>query len=353
MAIGNEAHLKNDIKSGNFAPCYIIFGNDGYLKKQNTENLIKAIVDPDDIFNYQKFTGESSLQEVYEAKEQLPMMADKKCVVLKDYDLEGCAKDDFEKLVSLCGEKNEDTVFILWFDSVEVDYKKSEKAKKIISACEKTGGRALLINHRQTGELVKMIITAVNKRGGSISSEAARYLIEYVSEDIDIIRNEIEKLCAFAGKNPIDKALINKICIKNIEQSIFDLSGKILRKDVGGALKILDELLYLRVKPIAILSTISSVYTDMYRASAGKKASVSLSDIVKDFSYGENRKFLVERAIKNLNILDENQIKLSLEELVRCDKALKNFTANDRIILEEMIVRLCYIISKGDTIDKA
>lgn len=352
MPICNEYHIKTDIKEKNFAPCYVIFGNDGFLKKQNVENLIKATVEPDDVFNFQKFSGECDLQEVYDAKEQLPMMADLKCVVLKDYDFEGCPKSDFDRLVTLCSEKCEGTVFIVWFDRVEFDEKRSEKAKKLISAAEKCGGRAVIINHRQTGELIKMITTAVAKRGSSISSDTARYLIEYVSDDIQTIRNEIEKLCAYVNDGVIDKNTINKICVRSIEQSVYELSGAILKSNVGAALKILDELFFMRVKPLVILSTITSVYTDLFRVCAAKNSSVPISTVAKDFSYG-SRTFLLEKAARNVADVSSKQLRLSLEELSHADKALKGFSGSDRTVLEEMIVRLSYIISKGESVDKA
>ncbi len=352
LPICNEYHIKTDIKEKVFAPCYLIFGNDGYLKKQNADNLIKAIVEPDDVFNFQKFSGECDLQEVYDAKEQLPMMAERKCVVLKDFDFEGCSKSDFDRLLSLCSEKSDGTVLLVWFDRVQFDEKRSEKAKKLISASEKCGGRAVLINHRQTGELIKMITTAVNKRGASMSSDVARYLVEYVSDDIETIRNEIEKLCAFVKGGTIDKDTVNKVCVKSVEQSVYELSGEILKSNVGGALKILDELFFMRVKPLVILSTVTSLYTDLFRVYAAKNSSVSISTVGKDFSYG-NRAFLLEKASRNLADISGKQLRLSLEELYRADKALKGFSGSDRTVLEEMIVRLSYIISKGESVDKA
>ena len=352
MPIGNEYHIKTDIKDGNIAPCYLIFGNDIYLKKQNAESIIGAVTPPDDVFNFQKFSGEVDLQEVYDAKEQLPLMADRKCVVLKDYEFEEAGKTDFDRLVSMIEERTEETVFILWFERVEFDEKRSERAKKLIAAVDKCSGRNILINHRQTGELVKMIMGAVSKRGASIQNDAARYLIEYVSDDIETLQNEIEKLCAFVNGGNIDKNTINKVCVKNIEQSVYELSTEILKSNVGGALKILDELLFLRIKPIAILSTVTSVYTDMFRMYAAKNASVSISDVSKTFSYG-NKTFLLEKAGKNLAYLSGKQLRLSLAELKRADIALKSFSGSDRIALEELIVRLSYIIIKGESVDKA
>ena len=57
------------------------------------------------------------------------MMSDKKCVILKDYDFEDCEKEDFERLLLLCGENIDTAVFILWYDYTELDFKKSDKFK--------------------------------------------------------------------------------------------------------------------------------------------------------------------------------------------------------------------------------
>ena len=100
MAVINEDAFKARIKSESLAPVYIIFGDDGYLKKMYVEKLTKMTADKDDVFNYHRFGADCDLQEVYDAVSQLPIMADKKCVILCDYDFERCSKADFDKLLS-------------------------------------------------------------------------------------------------------------------------------------------------------------------------------------------------------------------------------------------------------------
>lgn len=350
MALCNESHIKNDIKLSNIAPCYIIFGNDGYLKNKNANSIVSSVTDTDDIFNFQKFTSDSSLQEIYDAKEQLPLMSDKKCILIKDYDFLDCDQEDFEILLKICGEKNDECVVIFLFDSIEIDQKKQpERFKQLVAATEKISGRTVLINHRQTGELVRMVISACEKRGCVIKNDVARFFIEYVSDDIDTIVNELEKLCAYKSGGVIDRETVKAVCVRNIDQSIYDLSAKILRQDVSGALNLLDELLYMRIKPIVILSSISGVYVDLMRAFAAKSRSISKEEVIKDFLY-KGRDFVVERAMKNLSFFTEKQIKLSLNELCIADGKIKGFSGDERIVLEELIVRLSYIASKGESI---
>ena len=54
MAIAFEDNLKKNIASGQFLPVYILFGDDGYLKKNYADKISKKIADPDDIFAFSK-----------------------------------------------------------------------------------------------------------------------------------------------------------------------------------------------------------------------------------------------------------------------------------------------------------
>jgi len=59
MAIFKEEALKKAIKTGD-KNVFILFGDDGYLKKLYIEKISKPVADSDDIFNYQRFEADSS-----------------------------------------------------------------------------------------------------------------------------------------------------------------------------------------------------------------------------------------------------------------------------------------------------
>ena len=124
MPIVYEDVLKKDISNKKFAPVYLIFGDDSYLKNYYKDTLAKKASDGDPFFNMQKFEGETDLQEVFDAVNQFPMMADRKSVLLSDFDFEHSDKNDFEKLCALIADTNDTCVLILHFDSVIFDFKK-------------------------------------------------------------------------------------------------------------------------------------------------------------------------------------------------------------------------------------
>ena len=54
-----------------------------------------------------------------------------------------------------------------------------------------------------------------------------------------------------------------------------------------------------------------------------------------------------------MRLFDFKKLCLSFEALVDADRRLKSNGADGRIILEQLVVRLIYIIAKGEAVDKA
>ncbi len=352
MAVCYEQMLANSIKSGNLLNTYFIFGDDAYLKRMYVDRIIDKTVDRGDVFNFLKFDDTASLQEVYDAKEEFPLMADKKCVVLCDYDFIDASKADFDKLTQLLSNPIDTTVFILWCNNLEFDFKKCDRAKKLAAAAEKGGGMAVQLNHRQLSDLRKMLIDGANKRGATFEGGAADYLIENCGEDINILKNELEKLCAYVGKGSISKKIIDYVSVKSVEASIYDMAREIFALNIGKAMSLLDELFYTRTEPTIILHSIFTVFIDIYRVCAASEAGLRITDIAKDFGYG-NREFVLKRAAEYQRKTDNKRLKLCFEEILCADAEIKSFNSNQRIVLEELVVKLVYILSKGEKLDNA
>lgn len=351
MAIIFEEQLKISLKRDGLLPVYILFGEDAYLKGMYLNKISKSIADEDDVFNFAKFKGNCDLQEVYDAVMQMPVMAERKCVILNDYDYLHCDPSQLDRLCELIGEVPPETTFILYFDGIETDSKKSAKFKRLISACEKNGGVAVALNHRTTAELVKMLCDGAQKRGCKMDSAVGRFLVETVGEDINLLSLELQKLCAFVGDGVITKVHIEEICSVTAQSNLYKLTDFILAQNSTEALKLLDRLFYERYEYMAIFYTIASVFTDIYRVMAAKNANVQQNEVIKSFSEYKSKDFLVRNASRNSSKFDANKITLCLETLVETDNALKSYRSQPREILEEMIVRLIYIIAKGETID--
>ena len=352
MAVIYEDALKGQIKSGVLSPVYIILGEDDFLKRMYVDKITALVADKDDIFNYSRFGADCNLQDVYDFLEQLPIMSDKKCAVLCDYDIEHCGAGDFEKLLTLVTNPTDDAVFVIWFDSLFPDPKKSARLKKLIAKPEKGGGCAVLLNHRRVPELVKMLTDGAHKRGCTFEPAAAKYLVETAGEDISTLQNELNKLCFYLPGGTITRQDVDLVSVKTVEASVYNLSKHIFARDAGGALKTLDELFFMRLEPMIIMYTVSSAYVDLYRVFVCRKKGQKNPEIAAEFGY-KGREFVLDRAAQSLSKFDFKRLSLSFEALLAADRQLKSFGADPRTVLEQLIVRLIYIIAKGESVDKA
>ena len=348
MPIVYEDELRSDIKNKRFAPVYLIYGDDSYLKNYYKDTLAKKAYDGDPFFNLQKFESDVDLQEVFDAVNQFPMMADRKSVVLSDFDF---SKGDFERFLDLISNANDTCVLIISYDTLDFDSKKGNKEKKIITAVENIGGKCVEINHRSITALVKMLSDGAKKRGCNFGEIACRHLIDLVGTDLSALRNELDKLCAYVRNGDISKDIVEQIAVKSVDASVYEYVKQILAGDISNALTQLDDMFFMRIEPMAILSVTASSYVDIYRAYTANIKGATKADISTDFKYPKNKLFLIDRAVQNLKKFDSLKLRLSLEYIADSDKAIKSFGSDPRTVLEQLTVKLVYILTKGEAVD--
>lgn len=351
MPIVYEDQLRKDIASKHFAPVYLLFGDDGYLKKHYKDTLANKSYDGDPFFNLQKFEGDIDLQEVFDAVNQFPMMADRKSVVVSDYDFERASKEEFDRFIELISNANDTCVLIICFDALDFDSKKGAKEKKIISTVEKSGGICAEFKHRDNTALAKMLADGAKKRGCHFGEIAIRYFIECVGTDLSTLKNELDKLCSFVNSGEITKETIDLVVVKSVDASIFEYVKQILSGNVSEALKMLDDMFYMHIEPFAVLSVTASNFIDIHRAYSANVKGVKNNEIAEDFKYPKNKLFLIERAVQNLKKFNSQKLGLCIETIAAADKSLKSFAADPHAVLEQLTVKLVYIITKGEAID--
>ena len=352
MAIVFEEALKKSLESGQILTCYLLFGEEAYLKKNYSDKITAKITDKDDIFAYSKFSFNCELQDVYDAVMQIPITSDRKCVVLEDYDFENCPKSDFDRLLELVSEIPDTATLIMRFDAIKIESKKNQKLSKLVAAIEKNGGIAVKLDQRKPPELAKMLVAGALKRGSKMDLSTAKYLIETAGSDINLLQNELLKLCAFKKGGIITKQTVYEVSVKTIESSVYNLSKNILACNIEQSLSTLSELYFMRIEPMVILYTMAGVYIDMFRVYSAKSVGGGIDDVKRVYGY-KGKEFLLDKAAAGLRNFDFKKLSLSLKAIAKADNSLKSFGADDRIVLEELIIRLIYINVKGDSVDKA
>ena len=144
--------------------------------------------------------------------------------------------------------------------------------------------------------------------------------------------------------------MIDTVAVKSVEASIFDLSVRIINGDTAGAMTLLDELYFMKIAPEIIVFNISSAFVDMYRVAAAKDSGLRPLEIAEDFKVPKIRDFTLNRAAENLRRYDYKKLEYSFKALLDADRKIKSYSSPDRFIVEQLIVKLIYIMKTGESL---
>lgn len=342
-----ENELKKQIREGSLSRAYLLYGDEKFLIETYAARLReKAVPKGRDGFNVQSFDGTGDVAEALtDFAEQFPMMADCKCAMVCDYEAEKKSADELKKMAALLSDIPPYCVLIFWMDSVEVNEKKSAKWRNFIKQIQ-AAGQTAAINRRTGGELNKILCETARKRGCLLSERDASYLVNLCGSALNTLLSELEKLINYTGEGEITREAMDKLCIKTLSSSAFDMAKAILRREYDRAYAILDELFYQREEPVSILSAISMSYVDLYRAKVCKTSpDVKLADIVQKFGY-YGKDFRIKNAMRDCASMDLSVLRGSLDILLAADQTLKSQKTQGRVVLEQTIARLVVLNGK-------
>lgn len=338
MATMDEAALKSHLKIGIPSRVYFIYGEDDYLKQHYVGQIIKAVVgDAGNDFNLHRLPGkELDIDQLATAVDQLPLMSERKCVVVNDLDIAALPAIQHGKLLELLGDLPDTCVLILWYSGVIP----SLSAAKVKSALEliKKAGNVVQLGHRDASTLAKMLCDGAKHRGSSLSAPHARMLLERCGSDLNLLMGELEKLSAYAQGREITPQDIERMAVRTLDSSAYDLVRAVNRQNADRAFSLLDELYTQKIEPVMILGAMASSYINMYRAKCAVVAGVAPAEFAKRL--GARRPDSLKYAASDASRLDIAQLRQGLSILDRADRLLKTSRCDGRVVLEQAVTEL-------------
>lgn len=339
MPILNEAALKEKLRE-NPVGSYLIYGEESYLKKIYIDKIIAKTVDDSFAdFNFHTFDGKTcTLSEIYESAEAVPMMAETKCVLVKDFPLDTLDDSGFEQLERVLADNPDDCALIFSFVSHEPKGAKWNKAVKMFDKF----GCAVKLDRKTPAELIKMIENGAKKRGKPFAKGVASYLITCVGSDLNTLLNETEKACAYASGEEVLKSDVDSVCIKSLEAKVFDMIKDLTAGRFDSAFRKLSVLFEQREDEFQILGALIAQYSDIYRAKAAVKSGNRAEDVAKYYNYA-GKEFRLTNAARNGSSLSFSDIAECMDILSWADSTLKSSALNKRLVLEQTVVRLARV----------
>ena len=117
MANPTFRDILTSINKGVFAPVYLLMGEEDYYIDRIVDAIeSKAITEEDKDFNLNVYYGvDADMETVVAAGQQLPVMAPRRVVILKEAQSKQQAKQSLERLAPYVGHPNASTVFVVAF----------------------------------------------------------------------------------------------------------------------------------------------------------------------------------------------------------------------------------------------
>ena len=270
-----QKQLNEDVASGTFKPCYLIYGEEAYLRFQNRDKLVKALGGSSNSMNFNRYEGDNiSPTEVVDMAETMPFLSDRRVILIEN---SGFFKKGCPELAEYLKAPSETTLFI--FVEKEVD-----KRKDIYKAVSKLGFD-MECSPQDADTLKVWIRNRFNQQGKEISPRAQAVFIDRVGTDMSNIATEIEKLvCYCIDRKTITEEDIEAVCANYLTSRIFAMTDAISAQDQKRAIELYYDLLALKEPPAMILSMISRQFNMMLQVkemTANRKSSYEIAQALK------------------------------------------------------------------------
>ncbi|MEK6655740.1 MAG: DNA polymerase III subunit delta [Thermodesulfobacteriota bacterium] len=263
---------------------------------------------------------------------------------------------------TLSGGMPEGNHLILTAEAVD----RRKKLFKTVSAA----GRVLSFSKvkgeaRQQQAVQEMAAEILAKRGKRLSSGAWSALGQKTGFSLRESLSAIEKLITYAGeKTQIEAADVEAVVGRTREDTVFELNGALVGRNLTLALRTLHELLDQGLHPLMIMTMITKEIRFLFQAKL-LIASGRLGSFSPELDYGRFQKavypavrklagdgedsialasqhpFVVYQALKNAGRFTRAELAGYLELLVRTDLALKTTGKDPRLLLERFLIAVC------------
>lgn len=341
--------LNLDFKKENLSKIYLLYGEEKHLLIDATKSLVDTVMGKNfSDFNFHELYGEKiDIDYLADLIWTLPVMSDKRCILINDLSIESLNKSDLNKLNELILDIPESTVFIISLKTININLKKSLIWKSFINKVKKVGS-VIEFNKLDERDLIKKLSLEAKYKNCKLNEENAKYLIRTSGSDLTILLNELEKLSVFKMNGEITKADIDKLAVKSLEASVFVLAKLIINKDMVKAHIQLNKLIENKQEPIAILSVLSLTYIDIFRAKLAIKNLKDISNLVNSFPLDyKGREFKLKNAIRDSYKFSYSQLAKSLNIFMETDIKLKSLQVDKKILMQVLITKL-FLIMEGE-----
>ena len=344
MNILSRDDLRNQLKRRDFAPIYLLFGAETYLRDLAARAIADLVLADSSLreFNEIEFSlsSGSPVQHALAAAEQMPMISSRRVVKISNVVVSAGGKDTLKEedegaLAAYLNRPAETSVVIF----VAGEFDKRRKIAKLL--LEKS--RAVEFKQLEDGELIAWARTKLKELNAEADERAVRRLVGLVGNNVRRLTNEIEKLAVAALPDSlITFELIESLVPDSREISNFDLTDSLLAKNRARSLQILKKILDDGAEPLMILGLIASNFRRLFMSKELMRNGVERTEVarVMKLPYSKQEDFLA-----TARRIEAEKLTRIMKRIAETDAAIKTSiggggTIGSRLQIEMLVCEL-------------
>ena len=319
--------LNEDLKTGNFKQIYLLYGSEGYLKRQYKERFIKAMLPEGDTMNYAYYEGKGTdIKEVIDLSETLPFFSQRRLILFENT---GFFKSGGNDLADYVKEVPETAYYI--FIENEID-KRSRLYKAV-----KARGHIVELTTQDENTLKRWIQSILKREGKIMSDSDILYFLNKVGTDMENIQKELEKLVCYAlERQTLGRADVDAVCVTQISNHIFDMVSAVSDKNQRRALDLYYELLALKEPPMRILFLLTRQYRLLFHVKALMQQGYGRKEIA---SKAGLHPFVAGKYMDQAKRFSIEELRSVMEEGAQTEQNVKTGLLSDNLAVELFIVK--------------
>lgn len=321
-------NLNADLKSGQFKQVYLLYGEEGYLKKQYKDRFIKAMLPDGDTMNYAYYEGKNTdVKEVIDLAETLPFFAERRLIVFENTGFFKTAAG--ADLADYVKDMPETTYFVF----VENEVDKRNKLYKAVNS----KGYAVELSTQDEGTLKRWVFNLVRRENKEMSEAVITYFIGKVGTDMEKIQRELEKVICYAiDRNTLTKEDVDAVCVTQLSNHIFEMVDAVAAGNQKRALDLYYELLALKEPAMRILYMLARQYRILFHVKALANQGYGRKEIA---SKAGIHPFVAGKNIEQSRRFKMKELRGVMEEAAQLEQDVKTGLLTDTLAVELFIVK--------------
>ena len=309
--------LEKDLKVGKLDSLYLFYGEEKFLIESSLKKIKKLFGELINGINYITI-DDSNVNNLISDLETPAFGFEKKLIIVKNTNLfkkeTKAKKSENSDLKEKINAFLKDNIEMIRQSVVLIFVEETIEKCKLLSTIEENG--VVCNSEYQKANQIQARLKAIfNAYEVQIEPFTLMYLIESCGTNMQDLINESRKLIEYAGKGgKVEKADIDKLCIKKVESVIFDLTDSLGKKNTKEAIDVLRNLILAKEPVQKIMITLYNHFKKLYLTKLALKLN---KDVASSLDLKPNQVFLVNKYKMQASYFKTSELKRILKEL--CD----------------------------------